>query len=248
MAQDREILFAKALAAVTRKAKEQGGMISQEEVERAFEELSLSEEQFAMVFDYLNKNRIGIGEPLDPSEYLTEEETDYLKEYQKEIELLEDISEGEKEALLLSAMAGQTTAQERLIRFYLKKVVEISKLYSGQGVFLEDLIGEGNVALTAGVTMLGSQEHAAEAEGMLMKLVMDAMEDCIAENMQEAEKDKKVLGRVNKVTAKAKELAEDMHRKVTVQELSEETGISRKAIEDAMRISGYTIEDLERQS
>ena len=65
MAQDREILFAKALAAVTRKAKEQGGMISQEEVERAFEELSLSEEQFAMVFDYLNKNRIGIGEPLD---------------------------------------------------------------------------------------------------------------------------------------------------------------------------------------
>ena len=226
MAQDREILFAKALAAVTRKAKEQGGMISQEEVERAFEELSLSEEQFAMVFDYLNKNRIGIGEPLDPSEYLTEEETDYL----------------------LSAMAGQTRAQERLIRFYLKKVVEISKLYSGQGVFLEDLIGEGNVALTAGVTMLGSQEHAAEAEGMLMKLVMDAMEDCIAENMQEAEKDKKVLGRVNKVATKAKELAEDMHRKVTVQELSEETGISRKAIEDAMRISGYTIEDLERQS
>ena len=51
MAQDREILFAKALATVTRKAKEQGGMISQEEVERAFEELSLSEEQFAMVFD-----------------------------------------------------------------------------------------------------------------------------------------------------------------------------------------------------
>ena len=96
--------------------------------------------------------------------------------------------------------------------------------------------------------MLGSQEHAAEAEGMLMKLVMDAMEDCIAENMQEAEKDKKVLGRVNKVATKAKELAEDMHRKVTVQELSEETGISRKAIEDAMRISGYTIEDLERQS
>lgn len=247
MAQDREILFAKALAAVTRKAKEQGGMISQEEVERAFGELSLSEEQFAMVFDYLNKNRIGIGEPLDPSEYLTEEETDYLKEYQKEIELLEDISEGEKEALLLSAMAGQTTAQERLIRFISKGSGNFKAVFR-TGRILEDLIGEGNVALTAGVTMLGSQEHAAEAEGMLMKLVMDAMEDCIAENMQEAEKDKKVLGRVNKVAAKAKELAEDMHRKVTVQELSEETGISRKAIEDAMRISGYTIEDLERQS
>lgn len=244
MAQDREILFAKALAAVTRKAKEQGGMISQEEVERAFEKLSLSEEQFAMVFDYLNKNRIGIGEPLDPSEYLTEEETDYLKEYQKEIELLEDISEGEKEALLLSAMAGQTTAQERLIRFYLKKVVEISKLYSGQGVFLEDLIGEGNVALAMGVSMLGSLEKPSEAQGMLAKLMMDAMEDYIQENAASAKTDRKVADKVNLVADKARELAEELHRKVTPEELARETGLSLKAIQDACRMSGFKIEDI----
>ena len=153
--------------------------------------------------------------------------------------------------LVSGVLMGMSGTEDTGLKLSVKKVSKADEgreIYTGQGVFLEDLIGEGNVALTAGVTMLGSQEHAAEAEGMLMKLVMDAMEDCIAENMQEAEKDKKVLGRVNKVAAKAKELAEDMHRKVTVQELSEETGISRKAIEDAMRISGYTIEDLERQS
>ena len=113
--------------------------------------------------------------------------------------------------------------------------------------YFNDLISHITLDSQGRIT-LHTKTETTITEGMLMKLVMDAMEDCIAENMQEAEKDKKVLGRVNKVATKAKELAEDMHRKVTVQELSEETGISRKAIEDAMRISGYTIEDLERQS
>ena len=124
-------------------------------------------------------------------------------------------------------------------------MVEISKLYSRQGVFLEDLIGEGNVALAMGVTMLGCLEHAREAEGMLMKMVMDAMEGIIAEAMQEADKDKKVADRVNKVADKARELARELHRKVTIEELAQETGMSVKFIQDAMRMSGFAIEDLE---
>ena len=123
--------------------------------------------------------------------------------------------------------------------------VEISKLYTGQGVFLEDLIGEGNVALSMGVTMLGCLEHAREAEGMLIKMIMDAMESIIDETLQETDKDKRVVERVNKVADKAKELAEELHRKVTVDELAEETGMSKKAIQDAMRMSGFAIEDIE---
>ena len=78
------------------------------------------------------------------------------------------MTKGQKEAITLSAMAGERDAQQSLISVYLPQVVEISKLYAGQGVFLEDLIGEGNVALAMGVTMLGCLENASEAEGMLM--------------------------------------------------------------------------------
>ncbi len=77
-------------------------------------------------------------------------------------------------------------------------------------------------------------------------MVMDAMEESIAENLRETDKDKKVLERVNRVAKKAKELAEELQRKVTVNELAENTGLSVKAIEDAMRMSGFAIEDLER--
>lgn len=245
MGASQEVLFAKTLEEVKKQAKEQQNCISGQQVRDAFEELGLSEEQFELVFDYLKKYKIGIDEPVNLDEYLSDDEIDYLEEYKKELAALEEISEGAEEAIILSAMAGETDAQKQLIPIFLPRVVEVSKLYSGQGVFLEDLIGEGNVALSMGVTMLGCLEHAREAEGMLMKMIMDAMEACISENMQETDKDKKVLDRVNRVADKARELAEELHRKVTVDELSEETGMSKKAIQDALRMSGYAIEDLE---
>lgn len=148
MEASQEVLFAKTLEQIRKQAKEQGNCIEREQVEQAFVSLSLSKEQLDLVFDYLEKHKIGIGEPVDPDEYLSEEEINYLEEYQKELALLEKVSEGEKEAITLSAMAGEAQAQKKLINIYLPQVVEIAKLYSGQGVFLEDLIGEGNVALT----------------------------------------------------------------------------------------------------
>lgn len=248
MEASQEVLFAKTLEQIRKQAKEQGNCIEREQVEQAFVSLSLSKEQLDLVFDYLEKHKIGIGEPVDPDEYLSEEEVNYLEEYKKELALLERVSEGEKEAITLSAMAGEAQAQKKLINIYLPQVVEIAKLYSGQGVFLEDLIGEGNVALTIGVTMLGCLEHAKEAEGMLGKMIMDAMEDYINENMAEEDKDKKVLSKVKKVARKAKELSEELRRKVTVEELSAETGMSENAIREAMQLSGYTIEEIENPS
>mgnify|MGYP007087806677 CR=1 FL=1 len=66
---------------VRKTAKEQGNCISEEQVKEAFAELDLSNEQLQMVFDYLLKHKIGIGQPMDPDEFLTEEEKDYLQEY-----------------------------------------------------------------------------------------------------------------------------------------------------------------------
>ncbi|MCM1125515.1 MAG: hypothetical protein NC429_03510 [Lachnospiraceae bacterium] len=248
MSDQKELLFARTLEQVKKTAKEQNNCILKEQVKEAFRELAFSEEQLQMVFDYLEKHKIGIDEPVDLDDYLTESEMDYLEEYRRELALLEKAGGGEREAVILSAMAGDTQAQSRLIQIFLPEVMETARLYTGQGVYLEDLIGEGNVALAAGVSSLGAFEHAREAEGALMRMVMDAMEDCIAENMQEADKDKKLADKVNKVAAKAKELADELHRKVTAAELAEETGMSLKYIEDAMRMSGFAIEDLEKET
>ncbi len=242
---DREILFAKTLEEVRKKAREQGNCISKEQVREAFAALSLEEEQLQLVYDYLEKHKIGIGEPVDLDEYLTEEENDYLLEYMDSLQGLPELSAGEKEAAFLSAMAGEREAQRKLLEAFLSQVPEIAKLYTGQGVFLEDLIGQGNMALSEGVRMLGAAENAKDAEGMLVRMLMDSMEELIGEGLKSTDIDRKLEKRVNDIAEKARELAEELRRKVTPKELSEETGIFEEEIRAIYRMSGYAIEDIE---
>lgn len=244
---NKEVLFAETLEKVRSLAKEQGNCVSEEQVKDAFEALDLNDEQLQMVFDYLVKHKVGINEPVNVDDYLTDEERNYLQDYLDELAALPHVSDGEKEAITISAMAGDISAQKRLTEIYLPDVVEIAKIYTGQGVLLEDLIGEGNVALAMGTTMLGCLEKPAEAQGMLAKMIMDAMEDYIAENASNEKADLKVVQKVNKVMEAAKDLAEDFRRKVTVEELAAETKMSQNAIREAIKFSGNNIEYIEEE-
>lgn len=242
---ERELLFADKLQELRNTAKAQGNLVTEAQVEETFSEFGLEKEQLELVYDYLKKHKIGIGTPVDTEEYLTGEEKNYLQLYLNELMELPACSEGEKEAIILSAMAGEERAQEKLLTLYLPQVVDIAKLYAGQGVYLEDLIGEGNVAAAMGVKLLGALENASEAEGALTKMVMDAMEEYIAFNAEEGKKNRQILNKVNKVAKEAQKLADEYGRKVTAEELAKESSLSLKAIQEAMRISGNKIEDLE---
>lgn len=242
---DREILFARTLEKVKRLAREQGNCISEEQVEAEFAELDLGAGQLKMVYDYLAGQKIGIGEPADPDALLTNEEKNYLQDYLETVAALPVCSEGEAEAFTIAAMAGEAQAQQRIVEIYLKDVIDVAKLYAGQGVPLEDLIGEGNVALALGAGMLGSLEKPSEAGGMLVRMMMNAMEECIQENAEGKKADKAVEDKVNRVADRARELAEDLGRKVTPRELAMEKGLSIKTILDVCRISGGKIEDIE---
>ncbi len=240
----QETVFAEILEEVRKKARAQQNFITKTEVEEAFSTLSLSAEQMEMVYDYLRQNKIGVDEPVDADACLEEEEKNYLDDYLETLRAIPKATDGEREAITLSAMAGDADAIKRLTELMLPEVPQIARLYTGQGVSLEDLIGEGNVALSLGVTMLGALEHADEAQGMLAKMMMDAMEDCIAASAAEEKSDRKIADKVNKVADAANALKEELRRAVTVEELMEESGLSRKAIEDAVRISGGKIESI----
>lgn len=244
---NKEELFVQALQKIKDLGKEQGGQISEIQLSEIFAEyeFDMDDSQKELILEYLKKNGIGIGEPIDPEEYLSKEEVDYLNQYLEEVAQLEKLSDGQKEAVTISAMAGDKDAQNKLIEIYLPYVAEVAKLYAGQGVFLEDLIGEGNVALAMGVTMLDCLEKPSEVQGMLGSMMMDAMEEYIKENANEQQHDKKMADKVNKIAELAREVAEDLGRKVTPAELAEEKGVSVKSILEAVRLSGNKIEDLD---
>ena len=244
---EKETLFTEALQKIRELAREQGGMIREEQLSSVFAEIDfpLDDSSRELILEYLKKTGIGVGAPMEPEEYLSKEEIDYLKEYLLEVEQLGQCTQGEKEAITISAMAGDRDAQSRLVELYLPYVADVAKLYAGQGVFLEDLIGEGNVALAMGVGMLDCLEKPEEAEGMLGSMMMSAMEEYIQENVNEKQQDQKLAAKVNRIAELAHEVAEDLGRKVTPEELAEEKGVSLKAVLEAVRISGDKIEDLD---
>lgn len=244
--ENKEKEFAAILKNVTRTARENKNIITSEEVKEAFSDLELDEKQFEMVFEYLKSHKIGVDEEaVFTDEDLSEEEKNYLDDYIESLNALPSYTDGEKEAIAIAALAGEKDAQEKLISMYLPLVVDVARMYSEQGVFVEDLIGEGNVALTKGVTMLDAVGEPSEVEGFLYKLMLDAMENIIQENLAEDTGSQKVLKLVQEVADKAKELADDLRRKVTVKELMDETGWDEDKIRSAIKFSGDNIEDLD---
>ena len=242
---NKELAFAKKIEEIRSLAKEQGNVLSEEQIEAMFSEIEITKEQLEPVYAYLKSKNIGIGEPADVEESLSTEDRDYLIQYLESIQELPKLTDGEKRAYAMAAMAGDSEGKMQMINFFLPQVVDIAKLYSGQGVLLEDLIGEGNVALATGIEMLGCLEEPDEADGMLGKMIMDAMEDYIAENTEAKKADMQVVEKVNSISEQAKELAESLQRKITVEELAEETGIKEEDIREAIKFSGYKIEYFE---
>lgn len=243
---NKEKEFAEILKLVTRTARENKNVISKEQVESYFSELELDSKQMDMVFDYLKSHKIGVDEAIDNDDFdLTEEENNYLNDYLESLKELPVYTDGEKKAISMSAISGDKDAQNKLIECYLPLVVDVAKMYTEQGVYLEDLIGEGNFALTKGVTMLDAVGEPEEVESFLYKLMLDAMEAAVESNLEVDSGEQKVLKLVQEVADKASELAEDLRRKVTVKELMEETGWDEDKIRSAIKFSGDNIEDLD---
>lgn len=236
------INFAQVLEELRDTARLQGNMLTSEQLETAFGQWKLDAGQMTLIQDYFWNHHIGIDAPGDLEENLSGEDVNFLEMYLAELRELPPVSDGEKRAAMMSALAGDKNAQEKLIAVFLPQVVEISKLYAGQGALVEDLIGEGNVVAATAVTMLECVENIDEIEGFIGKMIMDAMEELINEDSDNRQFDENVLNKVNDVNDKARELYDNLLRKVTVGEVAQELGISEEEVREAMAFSANRID------
>ena len=241
----KQVLFLKRLRDTADTAAKNGNMITEDELNEAFADLELNEDQMTQVRDFLKTKGVGIGEALPIEEVISEEEMNHLRDYEEMLDAIEIPSESVMDALKLSAMAGEQDAQKKLAEYSLKKVVDIARLYAGQGVYMEDLIGAGNEVLLIAVTQLAPLDKPDEVDGYLGRRLMDAMEDVIAANLDEKAAEKAVEERVNLVADRAREMAEELGRKVSVAELAAEYDMDPEDIREAVRLSGNAIGDIQ---
>ncbi|MCR5357227.1 MAG: hypothetical protein K6E63_07460, partial [Lachnospiraceae bacterium] len=234
-------------------ARSQGEKISKEQVKRMFLPLNMEEGHFLLIYKYLNEEKVtlyetdseleGASEDSKPAPVkMNEDDSEYLKMYIEELNLM-DIPSKESRALILREIIDdRSRAAELLPSLYLKEVVDVARLYEGQGVPLEDLVGEGNVGILAGIKMLDCCESADEIEEFMMKIIMDSMEAVIMDKFDGDDFDLKVVERVNEINDKAKEMAEDLERLITVEELARELETEEEYIRETMRITGNKID------
>ncbi len=243
--------FRENLAALTDLAKKQQLCVSEQQLAEYFPDTVENEEQKKLLLDYLTSQKISVGEKADLDELLSMEDKDYLAEYTESIEAIEPIGKEELTEIMLSAMADDEQAQQIGLSQFLSQAATLAKLYAGQGVMMEDLVGEANLALMQAVRSLGcveAQENVFdEVCGFLGKCMMDAMEQLINEEADEKNADQQMADKVNRVADVAQELYDDMKRKVTIEEICANSELIPEEVAEAMRLSGNLIDTIEME-
>lgn len=243
------IIFREMLSGIKELADAKGNCLTSEEVRDYFSNAHLTEEQFAMIFAYLEGQKIQIegyepaGGKAEPEEQEGKDPTEdeYMKMYLEDLETVLPVSEEEEEKLFLLAAAGDAGAESRLTELYLKMVCEIAHTYAYGSLPVSDLIQEGNIALLLALNDLEVQESLQEYREELYRAVSRAMEEALTEQRDLKDLDEQVAERVNHLSESVKNLERDLEHRVSVSELSAYLEMPMEEIRDILRMAGDEI-------
>ena len=234
--------FLEKLSGLRKIAQAQGSQITIDEVKAYFSEDALTEEQMELVFDYLLTQKVAVKgyvkiNSTEKEEEFSEEEKAYLKEYETDLGAFREASDEQRKELCGQAAAGDEAAKQRLIESYLRNVVKIAKEMHKPGVFLGDLIQEGNLGLVLGVEMLSTAD-VSTAHEIITQQIGQSMQMLLEEQAELNSRDKKMVEKVQALDESIKALTEELGRKVAVQELAIYMGMEIEEIEDILKLTG----------
>ncbi len=240
--------FKQKLSEVLECARINGGRITTEEAEKIFENENLSDEQMALVFDYLNAQKIIVkgyekkGGVIRETEEISmqPEEEAYLARYMQEVFRLQPEQEGEKEKLFLLLKDGDEGAKERLLQLYMGKVADIAKeLYQPQ-IFFGDLVQEGNMNLLLALENVNDIDKVDET---ICQEIRQGILAFIEEQTETGKKERKMVQKVKELDEAITKLTDELGRKVMIDELMEEMHLTEREIKDIMRLTGEEPEE-----
>ncbi len=250
---DNKNKFLKDLETLMQIAKTNGNTITKEEIKDYFSELCPEESQRALIYRYMVDNGIKIPgyeiweeEPIREEEYQEKDEVEsaIVSIYMKELKGKQALSEEQEQLVARKMLAGDAEARELLIESNLNLVTEIAKEYRKTSLPMGDLIQEGNIGLLMGVasyelsTGVGFRNFITEA-------IHQAIRDALAEDDKELISAKKMADRANKLSDLSAEMAEELEREATPEELAQRMGITEEEVRDIMKVSLDAVNVLE---
>ena len=228
--------FQEKLEQLMELAAKQEKNLNNEQILEVFGLNQLSPQQLQSLYEYLRIQGIriqgadlapmDIGKALDPQEeqeeekkpvILEAEDEQCLKEYEEMLRQFPTEKEGERHGLLMQAMTAPTGVQARLAQLYLKESLQYARALWRQGIYIEDLIQEGNMSL---LLALGEEIPEDNAVNWMEKRLLAGMEAWVKEQTEQKYQDECMVEQVRKLEAAIRELSDDEEQKFSVEELA----------------------------
>ena len=210
---EQEILAGKLADAVAF-ARTHKNVIAESNFLNIFGDMVADETKRNLIEGYLKEKHIIVKsekeeEAEEPESFempLDDEDKKAINFYYEELKNLPHLTDREKERITKKAIEGDKAAQEKLINMHLPDVVDLAKLYTCHGVLMEDLIGEGNIALMLAVSMLECVESLEDVEGQIGKFIIEALEKLVSDDDTE----EKLIIKLGEELKKAEDAKEEL--------------------------------------
>lgn len=166
---------------------------------------------------------------------LTQEETEYLEEYENTLKDIPPEKQGEREILFEKALKQEESAKKRLAELYMTEVVKTARELKHEEIFIGDMIAEGNIGLLTAIEML---HEAGDYHTFLCGEIRNAMLLMVEEQTDQKQRDDILVEKVRDLETKIKELLEDDDVKYSVDELAVFLDMDVEEIQAVLRLTG----------
>jgi RNA polymerase primary sigma factor len=160
-------------------------------------------------------------------------QSDSLRLYLREISRIQLLSAAKEAYLAEKAEQGDKESRNKLIEANLRLVVSIAKKYVGQGLSLEDLIGEGNIGLIRAVTKFDYRK-GFRFSTYATWWIKQAITRSILEGTRVVRLPVYIMEEVMRVKRMTRQLYQELGREPTPENIGERLGMSAERVSELM--------------
>lgn len=236
--------FLQDLTTLLKIARTNDNCITRQEIQDYFSDMELSENQWAMIYQYISNQNVKIA-GYEKVELPVLEEDDgeenpvedaIVSIYMNELKDKKDLTPEQEQFVAKKMLCGDDRAKTLLIESNLNLAAKIAKEYKHKGLPEGDLIQEANIGLLIGVNEY-EMGRGITFRQYISNSIRTAVENALTEDGRETMSARKVASRANELNELATEMAKELEREATPKELAKRMGITEEEVREIMKIS-----------
>ncbi len=161
---------------------------------------------------------------------------DPVRMYLKEIGQIPLISQEEELVLAEKILEGNEAAKNKLVESNLRLVVSIAKRYMGKGMFLLDLIQEGNLGLMKAVDKF-DYTKGYKFSTYATWWIRQAISRAIADQARTIRLPVHMVESMHRVSRSQRKLLQELGREPTLEEIGRDAGLSPHKVAEIMKMA-----------